>query len=141
VTDPSSRRSDEHIDRRIRKFNNCVMLQFKKGGKVALVVGCCFILFSQGCAHFPFSSARYAELYIRALDADGFTDVGAKIYLGDTGQVLTTDPTPTAVHLERKDGWYPGQIVYLVLDAPCYRASIHLVLIRDNSANRPNCEC
>lgn len=87
-----------------------------------------------GCEHLP--SGEYAELYIRALDEDGYHDVGAKIYMGSTGQVLTTEISPTAVTLLRKDGWYPNQVLPLVIDAPGYRTAIALVKISRWSHSR-----
>ena len=98
---------------------------FHRSVRVLVYSGFLFAL--SGCAHLWLSPRNHAELYIRGLDADGLTDVGAKIYMGDSGQVLTTQLTPTAVRLNRAGGWHPGQVIYLVLDAPGYRAGIHLV--------------
>jgi hypothetical protein len=81
-----------------------------------------------GCASLlPPWDAQYAEIYIRALDPIENVDVGARIYLGDSGQVLTTLYTPRTVRVARSSFWYPGKVISLVLDAPGYEAAVRLI--------------
>lgn len=100
------------------------------------------VYFFAACS--SFRTENYASIYIRALERDGLTDVGAKVYLGDTGQVLTTELTPTEVVIDKNDGWQYGQIIPLVLDAPGYRAAIHLMIVsrwassRDSASQNSN---
>lgn len=89
-----------------------------------------------GCSYFPALDAEFAQIYIRALDPIAQEDVGARIYLADSGQVLTTHLTPTAVTLARSSFWYPGKVISLVIDAPGYEAAVRLVRLDRWSTTR-----
>lgn len=92
----------------------------------------------QGCACLTSLThpREFTEIYVRALAPDGATVIPAKIYVGDTGQVLTTELAPTAIRLSKKDGWKDGQIVPIVLDALGFHASVHLIRLSRWSGSR-----